>query len=752
MKKFYRLSGVVFLLAIIAVGCGSSTDNSIPVLEAGDIVNFTLIQTTDVHHRVLGEGPSATYGTPDDQTEGGYMRLATKIGQIRGKNGSNLLVDSGDFLMGTVFDLTLGGSPAATTFMNEIGYDAITIGNHELDYGPGPCAKFLENAKGKYKDLFSVPVVASNMVTSDLSADDDGIEDHFKSGTMVKSIVKTLPNGLKVGIVGVLGKDAQNDAPLAAPLTFQNVFTGNTTADAIALQALVDDLKENQGADIVIALSHSGITDPNGVTPGGDDIAMAAAVTGIDIIAAGHEHEMTNAAYQTPGGTYIVCAGSYGKNIAQLDVTVEIGTGVTAATQINHAINSSVPISSHFAYIFDMITGGINDALSAFGLTGFNDILAVVMEDDVTDNNYLAKPSGADESGMGNLVADSLRFMNYGVLEDTATTTIGIVANGVIRGGFKDNQQISFADMYSILPLGMTLDESQQNIPGYPLMKVYLTGTELTNLATIISYVIAAGDETFKAGLLNKISTFNITPEASGLIAYKLNLGDPVDMATYNADVFPNYENGDPAYTAVTVFNYVMTLPGATTSQACAAASEIYKVPALYATLNELDSEYFMNISGIQINHGGIAKNYAVQSVKVYHTDDLTCTGAGISAVVADTKYPVIIDLYALLVMNSDLMQDALTALSLDISPENASGNDLDFTDPTSDDYFLNSRMDQDPDAEGIQEVKEWMALHTYLTKFPGFKIDGVDQQTITAVSYGTAVISNGDSSRVNSE
>ncbi|MDO9264001.1 MAG: metallophosphoesterase [Desulfosalsimonadaceae bacterium] len=383
MKKIYLVIISVLMMFSLS-GCSDShrsapDETAPPVLADGDVVSFTLLQTTDVHHRASGSGSSLTYSPDDgvdnsggtDQTEGGYARLTTKIAQARlaamSQGIPTVLVDSGDFLMGTVYDLTMGDSPAAFYFMEFMNYDAVTLGNHEFDYGPAGLAMILNNARGEDGSGFTVPIVASNMETDGVAGtDDDGIEAFAAAGAIRQTLVKTLDNGLKIGIMGLLGNNAENDAPLAGPVTFNH--------DYATIQQTVDHLKNDLGAHIVIALSHSGVTDPEG-TPGGDDITLAQNVTGIDIIAAGHEHEMTPEIVME-NGTRIICAGYYGKNLAQLDVTVEVGAGVLDAALTNHPIDDATPGDPSMNFVVDMFDAGIDEALKPQLGIGINDVVA----------------------------------------------------------------------------------------------------------------------------------------------------------------------------------------------------------------------------------------------------------------------------------------------------------------------------------------------------------------------------------------
>ncbi|HLP61237.1 MAG TPA: metallophosphoesterase, partial [Candidatus Deferrimicrobium sp.] len=143
-------------------------------------LTFTLLQTSDLHNHASGYGASLDY-TPknnadNDGVVGGYSRIAGIISAVRNErkeeNNPVLVVDSGDFSMGTIYDLA-AADPVSLKFMQMAGYDAITLGNHEFDWSPTGLRVLLDNgiAKG-----FAVPIIATNMVTDSVSSIDDGIE------------------------------------------------------------------------------------------------------------------------------------------------------------------------------------------------------------------------------------------------------------------------------------------------------------------------------------------------------------------------------------------------------------------------------------------------------------------------------------------------------------------------------------------------------------------------------------------------
>lgn len=224
---------------------------------------------------------------------------------------------------------------------------------------------------------------------------------------------------------------------------------------------------------------------------------------GIDIIASGHMHEKTESVLTQSYNdnpevwtTRIICAGKYGENLAQLDVTFTVGAGVDTAVLTNNTIDKNVPQADTVRlYMVGALDTAINEAIGAKGLPNINSVpytlspplvVSAVKIDLSTDSDNLGQPSGATETGMGNLVADSYRFC----LESLNSPAIGIVANGVIRNGFDLNQKISFADIYNTLPLGGSLHSADQGIPGYPLLIIWLDETSIQNLCQLDALII----------------------------------------------------------------------------------------------------------------------------------------------------------------------------------------------------------------------------------------------------------------------
>ena len=245
-KVFSFAAGSV--AALLMAGCSLSSPDQLPGPPAVTAdTSFTLLQTTDIHDHANGEGPLSA-GAPG--AIGSYARIATYVNAVRAsataQNIPVVLVDSGDWTMGTLYDLTLGSQPLGTFNLDTLRYDCTTLGNHEFDYTPKGLATMLGASQAKFG--FHTPIVASNMVlngNTDLAP--------YVGTAILPYYTETLATGLKVGFIGLMGKDAAADAPNSAPVSFTDYSTNYAS-----IQAMVDNLRNNLGCHVVIALDHAG--------------------------------------------------------------------------------------------------------------------------------------------------------------------------------------------------------------------------------------------------------------------------------------------------------------------------------------------------------------------------------------------------------------------------------------------------------------------------------------------------------------
>jgi len=435
---------------------------------------FTILQTSDIHHHASGFGPFKDYtpdGLGDDSVRGGYARMATLIGQIKAAQATAgidvLLLDSGDFVMGTTYDLT-ATDPIMLKFFQIMGYDAITLGNHDFDWSPDGLAMLVSGALGS-PEGFTVPVLASNTVTDPVAAGDDSMELLMALGVIVNKKVIDLPDGLKVGLLGLMGPEADQKAPVASPIAFDH--------DYAFIQGCVDDLRNNDGVDFVVVLSHGGV----GTDGTGDDVDIAENVTGIDIIASGHYHTATDDAIIKGGSNSIIFSpGAYGEWLSRLDFTYSKKLGRIIGYEF-----TLIPVDD--TIIGNPVVQGMVDSYHT-AMNANLTPLGVQLDTPVSTTSFDLEMVPLQVTGLGSLCADSVRNVANAVAPFNfpgSPVDLGIVSSGVIRDPIYQGNSgvITFTDVYNCLPLGIS--PYQTSPPGYPLMHAYLTGLEIYTVCEV---------------------------------------------------------------------------------------------------------------------------------------------------------------------------------------------------------------------------------------------------------------------------
>jgi 5'-nucleotidase/UDP-sugar diphosphatase len=277
--------------------------------------SFTILHSNDWQSRLLGFGPNNEY-TPatanDDDTVGGVARLATLLKARRDAAGVEpvLLLDGGDFTMGTLFHTIAREMGSELRLMSELGYDAAVIGNHEFDFRPAGLAAMI-SAAHKAKGDALVPLLSSNMRFDPASKADDSLQAHVEAGRILpyKLIER---GGIRFGLFGLLGNDAVAVSPMIKPLTF---------ADPVATaRETVAKLRE-EGAEVVILLSHMGVTQQADGSWRGEDVELVEQVPGIDIVVGGHSHVALPQPVLVGGHTPVVQAGSEIQYLGELRMT-----------------------------------------------------------------------------------------------------------------------------------------------------------------------------------------------------------------------------------------------------------------------------------------------------------------------------------------------------------------------------------------------------------------------------------------------
>ena len=489
----FRIPWIILILGLVLYGGFGCSNDDNPVNPPEEYRYFTLLQTTDMHDHAQGYGPQADFNaekTDDDSSVlGGYSRVATVMEEIKDAKVAEgipvLTVDSGDYFMGTAYDLTGLLNPLTLAAMQGMAYDAITIGNHEFDWTPAGLYTLLKNA---IDNGFSVPIVATNVELDSDSPLLDGLKELKKDGYIVDKLILTLPNGLRIGFLGRLSPSADLTAPMAPPVTFDHTSE--------FMQARVNDLKNNELVDLVILISHGGIIPPKteGNEPTGDDVDIVKGftdsegnyhppVTGIDIIASGHDHILTTKLYEIDN-TYIFCAGWASEYVSQLDVTYSPKQSkIINIDYAYHTINDTIKGQSTMQAGVDAANATLNAMLEP--ITGYT-LLSEIAKTDVTVTDLTFNATAYGETGLGRLCSDSYRNIANALAfaEGAEAFQAGQINTGTMRDSIYPGKTgaITFADVYATLPLGLSL---ANGTPVYPLMGIWFNGKDLRNLCEV---------------------------------------------------------------------------------------------------------------------------------------------------------------------------------------------------------------------------------------------------------------------------
>ena len=278
--------------------------------------HITILHTNDIHSRITGDGPEVDYSpmvTNNDEVLGGFARLATLLKQEKALNPKGTLVlDAGDFLMGTLFNVNEPNTGFQLAMMKQMGFQFTTIGNHEFDYGPNKLGEVIGNA---IKSGGIPQIISSNLTPDFNSPKDSKLAKFFKNGTILPYKVIDVKD-VKIGLIGILGINAAEDAPLKTPVMVENQIK---TAGTLAKM-----LKEEKHVDLVICLSHSGVYPDGKGGFYGEDVKMAKKTKDIDIIISGHTHVVVPQPFKVKN-TLIVQTGAYLHYLGKLDFDVKDG-------------------------------------------------------------------------------------------------------------------------------------------------------------------------------------------------------------------------------------------------------------------------------------------------------------------------------------------------------------------------------------------------------------------------------------------
>ena len=439
MRKFLSvLLAMAMVLSLTVTGfaiedTAAATDAETKT-EATMAGKTVILHTNDVHGAVNG-----------------YAYIAQLKADYEAKGAEVILVDAGDYSQGKTYVSVTKGADAVT-MMNAAGYDVVTLGNHEFDYG---YAQLKENmSKAKFK------VVCADVFNED--------------GTPIfdANYTYTTKSGVKVGFFGMETPETQTKAnpALIKGLTF-------ATGDAFT-KAAADQVAALKDADVVICLAHLGIDAESAPYRSTD---LYAAVKGIDFIIDGHSHT-------------VMTKGEKGEPI-QSTGTAFANIGVIVIDNATKKIESNS--------LFEIKEDTAKDATVAAAAKTIVDRVdaeydVVFAKSEVTLNGAKAPNGNRDsETNNGDLITDAMLWkvmQNKEGLTVDADHVVAITNGGGIRAAIEPGD-VTKKDINTVLPFGNTV------------VTIYITGEELLEVLEASTYSLPVGGFPQVAGINYTIST-----------------------------------------------------------------------------------------------------------------------------------------------------------------------------------------------------------------------------------------------------
>ncbi len=453
---------------------------------------ITLLHVNDSHSHLDAWGPK---DKDLAGTVGGMAKAATLIAETRAREANVLLLHAGDAFHGDLFfNATFG--VAELQLMKSLGFDAMAVGNHEFDLGPGMLEFALSTAYG----VDTLPLLSANL---DLAGYPD-------LGKWIKPGVIKEVGGVKIGVFGMTNPDDPMNLP--APVVIVGAYPDTAALFERAAGAVA--ALRAEGAAVVVCLSHLGLAY---------DQALAATIPGIDIIVGGHDHDLLGApvevANQVTGTPVLILqAGSHYRYVGRLRFEVEAG----AVRVQDYAV---LDVDAKVEALPDV--QGVVDELKAGIEAQYGDVYHLELARALNDLEMTTDPRKPfRDSPMGDLITDAQRAATGTQLAMTAN---GLISEGIPRG------PIVGADLFRPVSYGFDTDTGL----GLHLATLDITGMQLVAaLETTLAYGEANQD------FLVQVSGMSFAydpgqPVGSRVLLDSVRIGGaPLDpFATYSATV-----------------------------------------------------------------------------------------------------------------------------------------------------------------------------------------------------------------------
>ena len=413
MKRFLSMLVAIAMLLTMSAALADMTADEYAAAAKVFPTSFegktVILHSNDVHGAIMG-----------------YAYMAELRNEMEAKGAEVVVVDAGDFSQGTPYVSSSKGA-TAIDMMNAAGYDIVTLGNHEFDFG---YAQLMEN----------LSAAEFTTLCADVLLDETG------KSILDGSTIMEFPSGLKLGFFGM---ETPETATKVNPGLIREISFATFDKLYETAQEQVDKLRAD-GADLVIGLCHLGVdaeSKPNGYR----SIDLLAKVSGIDFILDGHSHT-------------VMTAGEAGEPI-QSTGTKFANIGVVVIDNETKAIESHYLISTAGlamdADVAAKAQGIIDEVDAKYG--------AVFAKTEVLLNGERDPGNRTEETNLGDLITDAMVWYvakEGGTEQEEPYELVGITTGGGIRATIEAGD-ITMKDINTVLPFGNTV------------AVVYVTGNEL---------------------------------------------------------------------------------------------------------------------------------------------------------------------------------------------------------------------------------------------------------------------------------
>ena len=455
MKKNFRKSFIAAVAVLMIIfGLSASAQENVKSLD--------VLFVHDTHSHLT------EFSTVEDgksQVMGGFAKIKTLINEKKAENPDTLILDAGDFSMGTLVQVVFEEEASEIRMLGNLGVEVTTLGNHEFDYRAKGLANMMKHAVESGDAL--PEMVISNvdwdaMNAAGLTEDQQMLIDAF-ANFGVKEYVVLEKGDVKIAVTGLFGKDCLA-CVVAPPLVFEDPVE--------AMKETVAEIKANEDVDMIVCVSHSGTWEDEAKS---EDEILAKEVPELDLIISGHTHTKLDEAIQH-GNTYIVSVGEYGKYLGDLSMSQKEDGRWTLDSYELITVGEDIEEDAATKEKIDELMAMVDEKyLEQFGYT----------KDQVLCTNEIEFAPQSDTSekhtelNLGSIIADAYTYAAEQIL-GADTVAMSVAPSGTIRDSYAKGN-ITTENVFNSFSLGIGRDE----IPGYPLIGVYLTGEELKLTAEI---------------------------------------------------------------------------------------------------------------------------------------------------------------------------------------------------------------------------------------------------------------------------